>query len=361
VRTHTILIGLIFVAAGALGAGCVLPSFERGEAVDTGGDVDAGRDAGPDAGPACGLSAELPDACDVCIRLHCCELAEQCGAGTACGEDLLEPITPAADFSTDFDPLLGCMQRDCNDECEVDLGCVDDYRWPTLGAETTIPVRVVDFAAEPDLPLVDFTVKACQAVDAACDSGMVDESQTDAEGIAELTLPPSFTGYFDVTGGEYIDSIAQWSEPVHRVGGFTHYMLRPTDIDALAVITGVHATVGEPFAAGTGHLIFRVQGCLPLRYLGTDERPHAELGGLRVDFEPNDFESAIFYTDTSGAVSLTLEESSFDGVGGAFEVPARNLTVTATDVRSGRQIATGNVRVRAGAIGLTYLAPRSAP
>jgi hypothetical protein len=345
---------------GVLLAGCVLPSFERGEASDA-GPSGADVDAGPDPGPACGLSDELPDACDRCIRLNCCDLASACGEGTACGEDLLEPITPAADFSTDFDPLLGCMQRECNVECDVDFGCVDDYRWPTLSEPSTVPVKVIDFAAEPDLPLEDFTVKACQALDPSCESGKVDEAQTDADGIAELTLPPGFSGFFEISGGDYVESTAQWSEPVHRASGFTHYMLRARDINALALVTGVHTRVDEPFEPGSGHLIFRVEGCLPLRYLAADERPIAEVSGVHVEFAPNDFGSDIFYTDGSGSVSLTLEETSADGVGGAFEVPARNLTVTATDVRSGRSIATGSVAVRPGALGFAYLAPRSSP
>ena len=351
------VLALLLACLGALATGCVLPSFERAEAGDAG---PADVDSGPDPGPACGLSAELPDDCDRCVRLNCCELAEECGEGTACGDDLLEPVNPAADFSTDFDPLLGCMQRECNDACDVDFGCIGDYQWPTPTEDLEVPVRVVDYAAEPDMPLVDFDVKACQGVDPACDSGLVDEAQTDADGIAELTVPPGFLGHFRVSGGEYADSIAQWSEPVQRVGGFTHYMLRPQDVQALAVVTGVHASFDEPFAPDTGHLIFRVQGCLPLRYLDGD-RPNAEVSGARVDFAPNDLGADVFYTDDTGSVSLTLEATTSDGLGGVFEAPARNVTVTATDVNSGREIATASVRVKMGGIGLVYLAPRSAP
>jgi len=345
-----------------LSNGCVLPSFESGDAVDAGDAGSLGKaDSGPELGPACGRSAELPESCDRCIRAHCCELAEACGDGTECGDDLLEPITPVADFSTAFDPLLGCMQRDCNVECDVDFGCLDDYRWPVQDADSDVPVRVIDFAAEPDLPLEGFSVKACQALDPACENGLVDEGTTDVDGVAQLTLPPGFSGFFDITGEGYADTTAQWSEPIHRISGFTHYMLTSQNVDTLAVITGVHAKNGMPFAPDSGHLIFRVQGCLPLRYLGTDERPHAEITGAHVAFAPNDYGSDIFYTDGTGFVSLTLDETTFDGTGGAFEVPARNITVTATDVASGREIASGSVRVRPGAIGFAYLAPRSAP
>lgn len=350
---------------GLLLTSCVLPSYERAALRSDDAGTDGGpagsADSGPDPGPACGRSAELPEACDLCVRAHCCALAEACAEGTECGDDLLEPITPVAEFSTAFDPLLGCMQRDCNVECDVDFGCLDAYRWPTLDADATVPVRVIDFAAEPDEPLEGFTVRACQALDPACESGLVDELTTDEEGIAALTLPPGFAGFFDITGDEYADSTAQWSEPIHRVSGFTHYMLRSQDIENLALVTNVHDMPGIPFEPDSGHLIFRVQGCLPLRYLGTDERPHAEVTGAHVVFAPNDFGSDIFYTDGTGFVSLTLDETTFDGVGGAFEVPARNLTVTATDTRSGREIASGSVRVRQGAIGFAYLAPRSAP
>src|SRR5436305_596848 len=87
--------------------GCILPSFEVAHMQNAPDGGAAGADAAPLAGEACGLSNKLHRDCDACIRENCCDLAKACAAGTACGDDLLKAITPVADFSTDFDPLLG--------------------------------------------------------------------------------------------------------------------------------------------------------------------------------------------------------------------------------------------------------------
>jgi hypothetical protein len=100
---------------------------------------------------------------------------------------------------------------------------------------------------------------------------------------------------------------------------------------------------------------------LPLRYVDRPNAPHAQQEGVVFSFEPKEGASRVFYTEPNGGVSVTLEATTRDGVGGAFEVPARNIAVHAVDMRSGKEVATGSVRVRAGAIGYAYMIPRSAP
>jgi hypothetical protein len=352
------MVWLAGVCLAALGlAGCVLPSFKENGAADAGSHADAASLHGP----ACGLSAKLPTACDACIRESCCELAKDCGQGTECGKDLLEPITPVADFSPDFDMLLGCMQRNCDEACKVNWGCVDKYTWPAAKDNLAVDVTVIDFAAVPDKPLPGVQVQACQAVDPACDTGRVDQAQTNADGVAQLTLQSSFHGFFTFSGAGYLDSTMQWSEPIYRIAGFKQYQIKPDALAALAVISGVHSSTTETFNPDAGHLIFRVQGCLPLRYLNAPDLPRAEVANVQVSFEPNDGASRIFYTEPAGGVSVTLDATTSDGVGGSFEVPARNVTVHCVDAHTAKEVASGSVRVRAGAIGYTYLVPRSAP
>jgi hypothetical protein len=359
----------ITVALLAL-SGCVLPGYEKIEG-DTNAslrDSDGGRDAGrsePDAGPmlageACGLSDRLAPTCDACIRAHCCALAEACGEGTACGEDLLEPITPAADFSTDFDALLGCMQRRCDDACQVNWGCLGDYDWPEAEGGVDLEVQVVDFAQVLDGPLEDVTVQACRAIDPACQSGLVAEAVTNAEGKAVLpNLPPDFNGFYSFSGAGYVHSTTQWNEPVHRLGSFRQYQLTPAVINALAVITGVHQTTDEPFDPGVGHLIFRIQNCLPQRFHDNPQPPIAEAENIAISFAPNDGATQVFYTEPSGGVSVTLEATTLDGVGGAFNLLPRNVTVTAVDTVTQREVARGTIRIPQGGIGFMFLLPPS--
>jgi hypothetical protein len=349
------LLGAALLAAPA----CVLPAYEE---VDAQGDsirAEGGMPAVLSEAGACGLSHMLEPECDACIRQNCCELAEECGEGTECGEDLLEPITPLADFSEDFDPLLGCMQRECQRECQVNWGCVGDYEWPEPEESYGFEVRVIDYAAEPSQPIAEVDVQACIEVDAACDSGRVDAVVTDDDGKAALEVPSDFDGFFTFSGGGYLDTTVKWSEPVYRATDWTHYELQESAVEALALITGVHQSSDDEFEPGTGHFIFRVQSCLPLRYTSSGGFPSSEVAGVRVEFEPSDGASQVFYTTESGGVSTTLDASTADGLGGAFNVPARNITARAIDVESGDVVAEGLVHVREGTIGYVYFLPES--
>lgn len=355
----------LLASACAVQMGCVLPAFEK---IDADMREDSGGPSAPDGGGdlpnACGLSDRLPAACDMCIRENCCDRAEACGEGTACGEDLLEPITPLADFSKDFDPLLGCMQRFCNEECEVNWGCVDDYEWPAAEGRADVPVTVLDFTSTRDnpIPIEGVTVRACEGIDPRCTSGKRAEAVTDATGQATLEdLSAGFNGFYTFEGGEsefgsYVPLTVRWSEPVHRAGsGFVQFALSGAAVDGLAMVT----QVGNNFDPERGHLIVRIQGCLPLRYLNPIEPPKAEAEHVKISFEPSEGATQVFYTAANGGVVVTLEETSTDGVGGAFNVQPSNVEVTALDTVSGEVVASGNVQVNAGSIGFMYLMPRS--
>jgi hypothetical protein len=347
---RALLIGLFALC----GLGCVLPDFER-SAAD--GGIEGVSEKLP--GKACGVSDQLPRDCDACIRKECCELAEACPAGSDCGKDLLHQITPVSEVSSDFEPLLGCMQSQCNAACKVDWGCVGEYSWPVPKDEYGFDVSVVDFAAEPEMPLPGVTVAACQSVDPACESGRVSEAVTGKTGRVSLTVPQTFDGFFSFSGGDHAPSTAQWTEPVYRISDFTQYQLSEGALQALAAASGVHSTPQEQFDAKVGHMIFRVQNCVPQRFLHNLQPPRAEAADVQVSFGEQPGASRIFYVDKSSNLSLTLEATSTQGVGGVFNLPARNLSVTATDAISGDEIADGTVVVRPGAIGFIYLLPKA--
>lgn len=355
----TVAIGLLVFG------GCALPSFEKVSDSSglSGSDSGVPSDAGSPvmSEPACGLSDQLETACDACIREHCCELAKACGAGTECGEDLLEPITPAADFSTDFDPLLGCMQRRCEAACQVNWGCLDNYEWPAPEGDLDVEIQVVDFAQVLDGPLPDVTVQACRAIDPACQSGRVAEGVTDADGKVVLQdMPADFDGFYSFAGGGYLTGTTQWSEPVHRLGGFRQYQLTDAALKALALITGIHESADDSFDPGVGHLIFRMQSCVPQRFHDNAVAPIAEAPDIAVSFAPDEGASRSFYTEETGGVSVTLDATTTDGTGGAFNLLPRNTTVTAVDTATGREVARGTVRIPEGGIGFMFLLPRSA-
>jgi hypothetical protein len=336
----------------------VLPAFDKvGTDPNSASPVDRSKDPN-----ACGLSYKLPVACDECVRSECCDRAKECGEGTACGEDLLEPITPVADFSVEFDSMLGCMQRRCNAACNVDWGCVGDYEWPEAEGSIDLAIDVVDFAGAEDFPIGDVTVSACDAVDPGCRTGRRAQGVTGDDGKVVLPdLSAAFDGFYTFEGGEtdggdpYVSSSVQWNQPVHRIGGFTQYQLSQVALKSLALLTKVHRSADDEFDPDRGHLIVRVQGCLPMRYLNRPDSPQAEAENARLSFEPSEGATRFFYTEESGAVSTTLEMTTSDGVGGAFNVQPTTVSVTAVDTVSGKEMASGDVLVNAGSIAYMYL------
>jgi hypothetical protein len=331
---------------------CVLPSFQKVDQEDA-----------PLQGQACGLSDKLPKSCDGCIRAKCCELAQACSAGEACAQDMIAEITPAADFSRDFEPLLGCMQSQCGTECEVDWGCVDDYSWPSTDGPLDRTIAVTEFVSS--IPIEGVEIRACSAMDptATCRTGRVAQGTTDSEGNALLRgLPPDFDGLYRFSADGYLPATLRWSEPVHRVTDFSHFVLSPVDLAFYGVMTGVHKAVDEPFDPDVGHMIVRVQNCLPLRYLGSDSlQATAANVEFRVDEVDGASPSQFFYTEESNEVSVSRKYTSHHGFAGAFNFPPYNIRVTATEVTTGLEVASGRVQIVAGGMGFLYLAPRARP
>jgi hypothetical protein len=327
--------------------GCVLPSFER-----------VGTGEAPLAGATCGLSERLPRACDGCIRERCCDLAAACGEGTECGADLLEPITPVAEFSAEFEPLLSCLQAECATECRVHWGCLDHYSWPAE-EPTDQEVKVIEFLSAKPIPDVD--IKACNASDptVSCRTGRAAEAVTDENGVAVLAqLPPTFDGVYRFAGSEYLPATARFTEPVHQVRGFQQFLLSDVDLAAFAITTGVHKTFDEAFEPDRGHMIVRVQNCLPVTYVDTPLRATAP--NVRIEFPETEGASQFFYTEESGEVSVSREYTSIFGFGGAFNFPPYNIAVRAVDVDTEQEVASGRAQIVAGGIAFLYLLPRSA-
>ena len=327
--------------------GCVLPDFEAGKLGEL-----------VPSGPVCGLSNRLPQSCDACIRSQCCGLAQACGEGTACGDDLLEPITPVADYSTDFDELLGCMQNHCATECKVHWGCVDQYSWPEAEGPVDQKVGVVDFASSN--PVAGATVRACEASDPTlnCRSGTIARAVTDDAGQARLrNLPRDFDDLYRFEAPGFLPATARFSEPMYRLGGFSQFEMSPLDLAWFALTTGVHDTLNEPFPADAGHIIVRVQSCLPLRYLDTELR--ATGPEVRIEYDEIEGASGFFYSEPTGEVSTTRTETSVFGYGGAFNFPPHNIELRAIDTVSGSEVASGRVQVVTGGMGFLYLLPRS--
>lgn len=334
-------------------ASCTLPSYEK---VTSSSEPNK---AGPQSDPLaeCNTDLQATGACGACIARNCCEEAAACSGG-ACGEDLALPISPVMQVQEPFDALVACMQQHCDgeDSCDVSWGCVENYRWPPLRQERGFGMRVVNYASEAGVPGVE--VKLCEASDPRCDEGegLIGTTVTGSDGLAEFIAPRGFNGYFVLSGGDAMPGVVQWSQPVHNLlDTFNHQALFPDAVSTLAVVVGWRQDGSMPIP-GTGHLLARAQNCLPLRYLDELE-PSARGQDVVVEFAPQEGASRIYYVNDMAILDPALERTASRGYAGAFEVPARNIRVTATHADTGKIVSYGVVTVRPGTIGYLYLFP----
>ncbi|HKP56276.1 MAG TPA: hypothetical protein VJV78_06140 [Polyangiales bacterium] len=353
---------LLFVSAAV---SCVLPDFEKVED-DTNDPSRNKSDSGPDDMLTCPVELPLGSSCRKCIAANCCDQAKTC-AGDACGADIRLPINPLTQVNDKFDALASCMLQHCDteDTCNVRWGCVDNYIWPSLKRDHPFSMRVFNYADPREVGLPGVKVRMCESSDPLCaeGSGYVTTGTTDASGNVDFTAPKGFNGYFQLSGGSPAPATVQWSQPVYDVvDSFNHQALTPTAVAGLAVTVGLHTRLDEPFEPNTGHLIARMQNCLPLRYLDSQDPDRAgRARDVTFRFTPNGGATKMYYVNDMATLDTALDRTSWRGYAGAFQVPPTNVTVTAKHAVTGQQLASGTLTIRDGTIGFMYLVPNTSP
>jgi hypothetical protein len=353
-------LGLLVFACAALS--CVLPEFEKTE----GSKMPSRQpDSGvPDEMLKCPVDLPLGRNCRKCIAENCCEQAAACEDG-ACGADIGLPITPLTQVTPAFDALASCMLDHCDteDTCDVRWGCVENYSWPALKRDHTFSMRVFNYADPREVGLPNIKVRLCESSDPLCveDGGYVTTGTTDSSGSVAFTVPKGFNGYFQLSGGSPAPATVQWSQPVYDVvDSFSHQALAPSAVAGLAVLAGLHTTLDQPFEPNTGHLIARIQNCLPLRYLDSQDPGRAgRARDVKFRFTPDSGATRVFYVNDMAMLAPALDRTGWRGYAGAFQVPPTNVTVTATHAVTGKPLASGTLTIRDGTIGFMYLVPNT--
>ncbi|HKU37751.1 MAG TPA: hypothetical protein VJR89_06375 [Polyangiales bacterium] len=349
---------LLFACLAAMS--CTLPTFDKAE-----GSTDPSQPP-EDAGEplSCDVDLALGNSCRRCVAENCCAAAMACADG-ACGPNLHLPITPLTEVTPAFDELAACMLQHCDteDTCDVRWGCVDNYTWPPLKQPHTVTMRVFNYADASEKGIPNISVKLCESTDPACseDGGYITTGTTDSSGNVDFTVPKGFNGYFQLSGGGPAPSTVQWSQPVYDVvDTFSHQSLAQSAVQALAVTVGLHTQYDQPFEKNTGHLIARMQNCLPLRYLDVqDPERTARARDVVFRLAPDTGASRVFYINPMATVDLELDRTTWRGYGGAFQVPAVNVTVTARHAVTDKLLGSGTVTIRDGTIGFMYLVPNT--
>lgn len=336
-------------ALGFAAVSCLLPGYEVSEdqGVKSSNEIDAGSSV---------LEASVTGAdgaCAACLASHCSAQRLACGDGC---KTIAMPISPAMDISIDADAMLQCMVEQCDDTCNVRWGCVDKYVWPNLPDAYNVVLRIVDPLSSQGLK--DVSVSACQGADPSCSigGGLSSAGTTDDTGHVTLQLQAGFFGYFLIDPGpEYFPMIAYSSQPMYRIAtSFTLNIFQRSWLNVLAKMlqSEVHNDAG--------HVIFRAQNCLPLRFATSTAAPSAYASGVTVSYSRAGANSTrVFYTIGGLMVDPAASGTTLpgNGYGGAFNLPAGQTSIVGSHANV--DVINAGIPLRADAVGFLFLVPNT--
>jgi hypothetical protein len=310
----------------------------------------------PDAATPPTAKAQLDKAtmtCEACLTSEC--KSERSSCGNTC-DTLTWPVSPDWNVPDVADGFSRCLFQKCAVECDALWGCVDKYSLPAPKGPYNVTVRVVDPISNSE-PVENAKVTACGGADPGCAAGVGMESMdvTDAGGRARLTVPADFFGYFQIDGGDkFLPSTVMWSQPTYRADtGFGASLFQKIWVEA---VTKTLRVTRDP---DRGHVIFRTQNCLPLRYLESNES-EAAAQNIRVSFSPS-AGTDTFYTTYGLAIDPKAPTTlpGGNGYGGALNFEPGNLAIVGS--LDDRQVTNATLPLRANAMGLVFLAPNTKP
>jgi hypothetical protein len=184
-------------------------------------------------------------------------------------------------------------------------------------------------------------LSACNKLDLICANPVV-TTTTDSKGELTIAVPQNFLGYVQQTDNPSYAKALYVLPPVlpssGRLQNFPLIASGPS-LDALAL--GLGATLDPT----RGHMILIVLGC-----------DGVALAGVKFTTPQADKSTTQFYV--RGQLPTTAAtDTPTDGDGGYLNVVPGTVVITATDVKTGVEINTVAVLVRAGFITTTYIRP----
>jgi hypothetical protein len=213
----------------------------------------------------------------------------------------------------------------------------------TAGAQGGTDLQVISYT-----PASGISLEACNVLDPQCASPVTPLVVSDDAGVAHVNVPGDFAGFFRLSGAGYLPS-ALYPGPVladASTGSVPTAMLKKNDTQLLAVAIGVPLETDPD--AGVGHAFFQVFDCF-------DRQAPGVVFTLDVD---GGSQTVQWYTKND-LPSTTAKETDTLGAGGAVNVPAGALTVTATLAATKQTLGTVNTVITAGGTTFAWVRVRT--
>jgi hypothetical protein len=281
------------------------------------------------------------ETCGECLKDADCEA--RLGSKATCVDKTC--FAPAAQCEADED----CLARGpeyMGGRC-ADRQCLPNPKWrcepaptPTASSTVELIVPVIDALAltyVPNIPLV-----ACSKLDYACDEPVV-KATTGMDGRARLTVPGNFAGYVEQTESTGFGPGLYF--PPGLLPMDTE--LRNFPIFRTGSTTGLALALGAALDPVRGHIMLVAEDCMG-----------NALAGVAFSTPQADMKSVQFYVRDQTPTTSVMDTPP-EGTGGYMNLPPGVTAITAKEVKTGIELATVTVLIRAGFISMLYVRPIS--
>jgi hypothetical protein len=192
------------------------------------------------------------------------------------------------------------------------------------------------------------SIAACPILQPTCPSPVANATANDA-GVATMSLPDSFSGFFKLSASGYLPSATY---PGNLLAGAATESI-PTAMLAIAELNELSAVLGVPVYSdvdsGVGSAFFLAYDCFDHHAAGVTFTLASDAGG------PNTVQ--WYSINTVPSTNATATDSL--GAGGVVNVPVGSLRVTATIAATGQVLGTVNPIVTAGSTTLSFVRVRT--
>jgi hypothetical protein len=275
----------------------------------------------------------------VCVNQVCvAPVAEAAASDAPAGaETSVDAGIDASDAGDGAVNIWGCLSQppevlNPNQQITVTLTAFDALQPITTAGPSGSDLVPVAYSA-----VGSAAIRGCLVTDPLCSEPVATAITNDA-GVATVSLPGDFVGFFDLSTPGYF--------PSATYPGQLLAMLQTGELQLLADALGVTMYTG--LDAGVGQAFFEVYDCYD---------HHA--AGIQFTLLGDGGPDTVQWYLSNGAPSTTATQTDSVGAGGAVNVPIGALTVRATLASTQQVIGTINPIITAGATTFAFVRVRT--
>lgn len=353
--------GINEVVAGSGGADAGTAGKSGSESVDTGAPDSVAMNAGAGSGnsssagkggvsgassggagmASAGVAGCSGASCPECVEDKDCEMSV--GANATCIDKKCFAPEPQCEADAD------CVARGpeyMGGRC-AGRQCLPNPKWrcepvPVPSPTETVELRVPIIDALALTYVSNIALVACNKNDLACDSPVV-RATSGMDGRAVLKVPANFAGY-----------LQQTESRSYGPGLYFPPALLPVDMDLrnfpifqVGAAAGLGLALGAALDPQRGHIMLVSEDCMGYGVPGV-VFSSAQADARTVQFYVRD------QTPTTSVMDTPAE-----GTGGFMNLPPGVVVINAKEMKSGIELATASVLIRAGFISMSYIRPMS--